>query len=422
MIPGYRALTVNGQFFSDAGGTIVDELAFSLASGNEYLASLVSRGLKVDDVAPLIQFSFGTGSNYFLEIAKLRAARLLWSKIVDQYKPGKEDSKRMFIHSTTAKWNKTYYDLYVNMLRTTMEGMAAAIGNSDSISIQPFDLPVRAPGDFSQRIARNQQLILKEEAYLDKVVDPSAGSYFIENLTDSIATHAWNLFLEIEEKGGFLQCIKSGFVQDRVENSARKKDLDIAQRKTVVIGTNQYPNLTEAVTEGPEIMENREDDLHSMYKKLLIHRGSEGFEQVRMQTENWVKNGNKRPGVFLLQTGNLAMRKARATFSTNFFGCAGFEIIDKHGCKTPEDGIKYSLESGAEIVVICSSDEEYAAIVPVIIDGIRKVKPGVHVIVAGYPKDILDSLKSAGVDDFIHVRCNALETLKKFQKELGLAK
>ena len=199
-MPHLRIINVNGHYFNSAGSTLVQELGFSIASANEYLSGLVSRGFTVDAIAPRMQMSLSSGSNYFMEIAKLRAARILWAKIVEQYDPQKKESMQLFLHAVTAQRNKTIYDPFVNMLRTTTEGMAAAIGNADSISVLPFDFTFKNPDDFSQRIALNQQLIFKEEAHLDKTIDPSAGSYYIENLTNSIASHAWNLFREVEEK------------------------------------------------------------------------------------------------------------------------------------------------------------------------------------------------------------------------------
>jgi methylmalonyl-CoA mutase len=190
-IPGYRAITINGHYFREAGSTLVQELAFSLASAHEYLFDLTSRDVPVDLVASALAFSFGTGPDYFLEIAKIRAARILWTKIIDQYSPKSEDSRRMFIHAKTIRRNMTVYDPYVNMLRSAMEGMAAATGSADSISVSPFDLAFRKPDDFSDRIARNQQLILREESYLDRVKDPASGSYYIENLTHSLVKNAW---------------------------------------------------------------------------------------------------------------------------------------------------------------------------------------------------------------------------------------
>jgi methylmalonyl-CoA mutase len=419
-LPGFRAITVNGHLFHNAGATLVQELAFSLASGNEHMADLTSKGLPADTVANSLQFSFGIGSNYFMEIAKLRAARLLWTAVVEQYQPENPESFRMFIHSTTSLWNKTVYDPYVNLLRTTTEGMSAAIGNTDSMSIFPFDFPYKDESEISRRIARNQQLILKEEAYLDKIIDPAAGSYYIENLTHSIAMHAWELFKVIEEKGGLIECIKTGFIQDEIERSCRKKDMDIAQRKIVILGTNQYANPLESMSQSIEKLHVSSNDEPSVYKKLRIYRGARAFEEVRLATENAIAHGKKKPSVFLLTIGNPAMRKVRATFATNFFGCAGYEIIDNAGFKTVEKGVKASLDSKAEIVVLCSSDEEYATIAPAACSGIKSQNKEVMILVAGYPEEIVEMLKSNGIDDFIHVRTNVLEFLVNLQKKFGI--
>jgi methylmalonyl-CoA mutase len=419
-LPGFHAITVNGHLFNNVGATLVQELAFSLASGNEYLATLTSKGLPVDTVAGNLQFSFGIGSNYFMEIAKLRAARLLWSTIVEQYKPKNKSSQQMFIHSTTSLWNKTVYDPYVNLLRTTTEGMSAAIGNTDSMTILPFDFPYKDESEFSCRIARNQQLIIKEEAYLDKVIDPAAGSYYIENLTNSIAMHSWELFKAIEEKGGLIECIKTGFIQDEIDRSCRKKDMDIAQRKVVILGTNQYPNPLEYVSEDIEKPAEAPDEKPSDYKKLHIYRGARAFEEIRLATELAVTTGKKKPAVFLLTIGHPGMRKARATFATNFFGCAGYDIIDNPGFKTMEEGVKAAVNSKAEIIVICSSDEEYGTLAPENFQDLRLQSKDVVILIAGYPKEIVETLKSSGVDDFINLRTNVLEFLGKLQKKLGI--
>jgi methylmalonyl-CoA mutase len=419
-LPGFHAITVNGHLFHNAGATLVQELAFSLASGNEYMADLASKRLPADSVAPSLQFSFGIGSNYFMEIAKLRAARLLWTAIVEQYQPENPESSKMFIHSTTSLWNKTIYDPYVNLLRTTTEGMAAAIGNTDSLSILPFDFPYKDESEISRRIARNQQLILKEEVYLDKIVDPAAGSYYIENLTHSIAMHAWDLFRIIEENGGLIESIKTGFIQDEIERSSRKKDMDIAQRKIVILGTNQYANPLESMSENIEKPHGLLNDEPSAYKKLRIYRGARAFEEVRLATENAVARGKKKPSVFLLTIGHPGIRKVRAAFATNFFGCAGYEIIDNTGFKTVEQGVKAALESKAEIVVLCSSDEEYATIAPAACSGIKSQNKEVMIFVAGNTKKLVETLKFNGTDDFIHTGTNVLEFLVNLQKKFEI--
>ena len=419
-VPHFKAITVNGHYFPDSGSTLVQELAFSLASACEYLAGLTDKGIPVDEVAPHIQLSLGIGPNYFMEIAKYRAIRLLWTRMIEQFHPVREESFRVSVHGTTSLWNKTIFDPYVNMLRTTTEGMAAALGNADSVTIRPFDATSAAEGEFSRRIARNQQLILKEEAYLDKIADPAGGSYYIENLTHSIAHHAWTLFRKVESEGGILQWITAGKLQEAIAMSRNHKEMDYAQRKSVLVGTTQYPNVQESGVVSKESFPPSYEEKPSPYRKLEPFRAGSAIEALRMATERHVSNGNKRPSVFLLTIGNLAMLRARAGFTTNFFGCAGYDIIDNPGFTTPEEGATAALASHAEVVVICSSDEEYAAVVPPAARLLKETDRIVHLLVAGYPKDILQELQAAGVDGFIHVRSNLLETLTECHSKLGI--
>lgn len=423
-LPHFRLITVNGQYFHNSGSTLTQELAFALSSGNEYMAYLTSNGVEAGTAAKSIIFHFAAGSNYFMEIAKLRAARLLWARIVEQYKPELFEGAAMRIHVSTANWNKTIYDPYVNMLRTTTEAMSAALGGADIITVLPFDLNYKEPDDFSNRIARNQQIILKEESSLEKVVDPAAGSYYIENLTAAMAEAAWKLFLEIEEKGGMIEAVKAGYIQEAVAASAKKQNADIAARRTTLLGTNQHPNplekMLEKIQADEEIETERSADPTPVYKIMESYRGADAFEDLRLATEIYESEEGRRPHVFLLTIGNPAMRKARAGFSTGFFGCAGYKVTDNAGFASVEDGVKAALAANADIVVLCSSDEEYAEIVPVAARELKAANAEIQVVVAGYPKDIIDNLKAAGVDEFIHVRTNVLETLYAFQQKLGV--
>lgn len=419
--PRFKAISVNGNRFQDAGSTLVQELAFTLASGNEYLAGLTEKGLTPDAVAPRILFSFALGSSYFLEIAKLRAARLLWSKIVEQYQPEKKVSCRMNIHGVSARWNKTIFDPYVNMLRTTTEGMSGVLGNADSITIHPFDDSYHTPGSLGERIARNQQLIFKEESCLDKVADPAAGSYFIESMTDSMASQAWSLFKEVEERGGMVESIKQNFIQESVAQSRKQKEKDIARRSLLLLGTNQYPGLTDKMLDKIETRtSNGDNEVRSTYKRILPFRAAEPFEKLRLDMERHIASGNKEPAIFLFTIGNLSKLRARAGFTTNFFGCAGYRIIDNPCFPTVDMGVKAALKSQAEIVVICSSDEEYGTIGPDIIRKLKEKRSTLQVVVAGFPTEIVEQLKLAGVDGFIHIKSNLLEELASYHKRLGI--
>ncbi|HRZ41169.1 MAG TPA: methylmalonyl-CoA mutase family protein [Bacteroidales bacterium] len=413
-IPGFRMIHVRGDLFHNAGGTSVQEIAFALASGNEYLSQLTGRGLKIDEVARAMHFTFALGSNYFMEIAKIRAARMLWAAIVRQYHPVSEDSCSMYVHGTTSLWNKTLYDPWVNILRSTTEAMSGAIAGCDTISVTPFDIAYRQWNDFSSRIARNTQIVLREESYLDKVADPAAGSYYIENLTWSMAEAAWELFKKIEGEGGYLAWMEGEKIRKALEESAARKDADIARRSSVILGTNQYPNHSE------NMLEVMGEAVWKEYPGLRLYRRSMGYENLRLATEKFVAAGSPRPRVFLLTFGNLAMLKARAAFAMNFFGCSGFEVVDQTGFSTPEEGVQAALASGAGIVVLCSSDEEYAGFGAQAATLLKQANPAPITVVAGNPVDQIPQLTAAGVDEFIHVRTNVLESLSQFSKKLGI--
>jgi methylmalonyl-CoA mutase len=414
-LPKFRVINLNASNFTNAGADIVQELAFAVSMGCEYMTQLTQRGIAPELAASKIGFTFGTGSNYFPEIAKLRAARLLWSVILNGFRPANAENIRMNIHCVTSEWNKTIYDPYVNLLRTQTEAMSAILGGTDSLTVEPFDTVFRQPEEFSERIARNQQLILKEEAYFDKVADPAAGSYYIENLTSLIAENAWKLFLEIEEKGGFLSCLKSGYIQQKLSESAKKRINDVATRKTSLLGTNQYPNTLEKITETIDLervfkTKPSGDDL--LIDPITIFRGSQQYDKLRMA----VDKAPKRPVVFLLQIGNLVMRKARAQFSANFFGCAGYEIIDNRSFETIDEATKSVMESEADIVVICSSDDEYPKFATELYN---KLKEKAIIVVAGNPA-CGEELKSKGLENFIHLKSNVVQTLSDFNRKLSI--
>jgi len=416
-LDNFRSIAVTGKNFRDAGSSIVQELGFSIAMGAEYLSKLTEAGLNIDDVACSIKFNFGVGANYFMEIAKLRAARLLWAKVVEAFNPKCECSSKMIIHSENTIFNKTVYDPYVNLLRTQTEAMSAVLGGTDSLTVLPFNAIYEETNDISERIARNQQILLKEESHFDKIADPAAGSYYIETLTDSIAEQAWKLFLDVQEKGGYVAAFKEGFVQAQVKATSTKMDSAIATRKENLLGTNQFPNFTEYMQKelDAEVFSKKVcKSENAIAEPLARYRGAQAFETLRYATDVYSKE-NKRPLVFMLTVGSLAMRKARAQFACNFFAVAGFDVIEGKGYDSVEDGVADAVEADAAIVVICSSDDEYAELAPaaaeMLIDPIF--------VVAGSPA-CKEELEAKGIKNFIHVRSNLLEELMRYQKELGI--
>ncbi len=411
-VPSLRVLAVDSVLFCDGGAYIFQELGYALAWGAQWMTALTDAGLSAEEVADRIKFNMGVSSNYFMELAKFRAARMLWAQIVEQYKPASVDAAKMHVHAATSKFNQTIYDAHVNLLRSQTEAMSAALAGVDSITVVPFDTPYKTPDAFSERIARNQQFLLKEESHLDKVVDPAGGSYYVETLTLSIAGEAWKLFLDVVDKGGFFAEVSDGNIQKAVNESCEKRHTDVARRKEILLGTNQYPNINEKAADKlvAKACHCSCGEKTEGNGGLLMKRAATDFEDLRLATEA----AAKRPKVFMLTIGNLAMRLARAQFSTNFFGCAGYEIIDNLGFDTVKAGVDAALEKCADVIVLCSSDDEYAELAP---EAFKYLDGRAEFVVAGAPA-CMEDLKAIGINEFIHVRCNVLDTLKAFNAKL----
>ena len=414
-LPGYRCINVNSVALNNAGAYIYQELGYALAWGAEYLNILTEAGIDATEAAKRIKFNMGVSENYFMEIAKFRAARLLWAQIVKQYEPKCDCACQMHVCAITSEYNQTLFDSYVNLLRSQTETMSAALANVDSIVVTPFDKPYEQPTEFAERIARNQQLLLKEEAHFDKLVDVAGGSYTIEHLTDAIAQEGWKLFLAVEEAGGFLAEALKGNIVNAINASNDKRHAAAATRKEFILGTNQFPNFTET-SEGKEPQScacccgagHEAGEL----PQLNTARLASEFETLRLATEK----AQKQPIAFMLTIGNLAMRQARAQFSCNFLAAAGYKVMDNLGFKTVEEGVDAALKANADIVVICSSDDEYAEYA---IPAFQYLNGRAMFIVAGAPA-CSEDLKAAGIENFIHVKSNQLETLRAYNAKLGI--
>ncbi len=419
-LPNYRVVGVNSVILNNSGAYCAQELAYALAWGADYMTMLTEAGVPNYQAARAIRFNMGIGGNYFMEIAKFRAARMLWAKIVEAYKAptfttALKEAAKMNVSAETSRFNMTVFDAYVNLLRSQTETMSAALAGVDEIVVTPFDVTYEQPTDFAERIARNQQLLLKEESHFDKVVDPAAGSYYIENLTHAIAAEAWKQFLAIQEQGGMYEMIAAGKVQAAMQENLTKRLGDVAKRKEILLGSNQYPNFTEKAAKkikttgcGCGTCSTKPE---GALATLPVARAAEEFEALRLETEA----AKKQPVAFMLTIGNLAMRIARAQFSCNFLACAGYKVIDNNGFATVADGIKAARKAKADIIVLCSSDDEYATYAP---EAWKKLQGAKELfIVAGAPA-CMEDLKALGITNFINVRSNVLETLKSYNAQL----
>ena len=374
---------VRGDLLHEAGGTAIEELGFALAEGVDKLAAALEAGQSVDQAAASIHFVFGVGSNYFLEIAKFRAARLLWAQAVSAFGPSSGKAALASIHAVTALENKSVCDPWTNLLRSTTEAVSAVVGGCDALTVQSFHYP--------ERLAHNVQLVIREEAHLDKVADPAGGSYYIEALTHSLADAAWKLFQKTEAEGGYAAAKAAGSIDAALKASHAAKIKAIGSRRRTLVGVNNYPNVGEQLAAGESLEP--------------AGRLAEPFEKIRLRTERHTVKTGHRPKVLLLTRGDLKMRMARAQFTRNYIGCAGFEIAE---------AAEYA-SAGADLIVLCSSDPEYVDFAQ---DVCPKVK--VPVIVAGNPKDQIEALQAAGVTGFVHILANAVETLTELQNRLGM--
>jgi methylmalonyl-CoA mutase len=440
---------------------------------------MIERGLPIDHVAPKIRFGFSLGSNFFMEIAKLRAARILWAQVVAAFGGGVE-ARKMTIHGRSSAFNKTVFDAHVNMLRVTSEGFSGAVGGVDSMHLAPFDEPIRSPDRFSRRIARNVQVMLQEEARFTMPIDMGGGSYYIEKMTHEFGRAAWGLFQEIEKNGGMEQAIVAGAPQAMTAATAAKRAKAIETRSDVILGTNMYANLGEKKIEAPPIdhealkkarmaevanyrhthqlyslgfkltaveqgladasgdaIELAIDAVHSgatlgelfdvlagldthrpSAAPLKITRSAELFERLRQQVESTFAQTGRKVRIFLANMGPIPQHKPRADFSTGFFEVAGFEMLGNSGFETADAAADAALASSAPVVVICSTDATYPDYVPALAARITAAHAHTTVIVAGRQSpEVTAAFNAAGVDDYIHVRANCYEINKKLHEK-----
>jgi methylmalonyl-CoA mutase len=411
-VPNFKTLVVRSGAFVNAGSTTAQELAFTLNKLTDYLDKLTELGLSKEVLTRNLLVHLVIGGDYFLEIAKFRAMRLLLNKILELYGNAVQ---RIPVLASNALWSKSFYDPNVNLLRNTTESMAAVLGGCDALLVQPHDSAFAQPSPFSQRIAMNISNLLREEAYLDKVADPAAGCYYIESLTANLIHQSLSLFKEVEGLGGFMEAFRLDNIQQKVVQAREKKEREIALRKRVYVGTNKYPNPHEKAVL-PVVATQPEEKQE--FPLLVPQRATQKFDELRSRTLVHQQKTGYVPQVYLATFGNLTMRKARASFAAELFGVAGFKVIGEFYNTDPAITANEAAASEADIVVICSSDTDYETGALSFVQAFRAVTTDKQLVLAGYPEALLQPLKEAGVDAFIHIKCNAIEVLTHFQNKL----
>ncbi len=473
-----RVLSVNAETFFNGGSSSVQDVGYAIAEGAYLIRELLHRGLEIDDAAQSISFEFAIGTKFFTEISKFRAARILWAKIIKEF-GGNEESQKMIINASTSRINKSKFDPNVNILRGTTEALSAVLGGCQSLNVGTYDEELGLSGEFSNRVAQNIQSVILHEAHITDTIDPASGSWYLEVLTNQIAHKAWDAFREVESKGGMLESLKTGFIQDEIAKTAVARKSNIASRRDTLLGTNKYPNLLEKPVE--TLLEVNVNEINSFiakhaekctdpsceaavneYRKVFLSDRSKSFEKainafsgctnlaelieatevlgtdateikpieayrmgaifedLRQATQIASAKDTKSAKLCFVNFGQLKEYKARNDFSTDFFQVAGFGIANTDGAMDAAAGIEQVKPTDYKVYVICSTDDRYAAIVPEFAKKFKEIKPNAKLILAGYPADLVESFKSAGVDDFIHIKTNIYDFLSGLMKEIGI--
>lgn len=414
-LPRFKTLYVSACALHNSGANIPTTLGLTLNKWVEYLHQFTELGIDAQLVINNTAFGVSVGKRYFKEIAQLKALRILAVKIALQYGVAVNASD-IVIHAYNSLWTKTRFDKHVNLLRTTTECMSAILGGAQSICLQGFDLFGASKTTLAKRMALNTSTILKEEGHLNKTVDPAAGSYAIEAMTNEIMNNSFDQFLAVEKFGGFLKFFESGQLVSKVVAQRNAQFKNVAQRKDIYVGVNQYANPTEKIA-----IQQIDDELNTNENKLVPTNAVVQFEQIRMKTEQFVqkKGAENRPQFLLLSKATDAMSKARATFALNFMTCAGFQMSDDIVLSSNEFVKLNSYQTN--FVIICGTDEYYAQELVADLPKIKKQLPeNAMVILAGLPVNA-ETLKSLGIDEFIHRNSDILSTLTNFQTQLKIA-
>lgn len=476
--PNVRALLVSTLPHHHAGATAEQELAWAVGTGVEYLRRLVEAGLPLDEVAGQIAFQMGVGGDFFLQIAKLRAARWLWAKAVAALGGG-DEAQAMVLHARTSPWTKSTRDPWVNMLRATAESFAAAVGGADAVATSPFDEAIGPSDDFARRVARNTQLVLREEGHLHRVLDPAGGSWYLESLTEQLARAAWEQLRSIEKDGGLARALVRGKLRDAAEETAKRREREIATRKAPFVGVSEYPSLGEAKVErrgeprpdeepiGRGLRDGndaaRRDKLQALadlttgrrrgaageltaatvdaaaegvdlfslgavirwgrpsrhIEPLARWRGPERWERLREASDQHFRAHGRRPQVFLANLGAIPEHRARSDYAYNLFAAGGIEPVTNDGFASVDEVMAAFGKSRAELAVICGPDERYPEVVPALAAKLKD-EGASAVVLAGRPGEREAEYREAGVDRFIHLGADVLAILEELHRELGV--
>lgn len=417
--PRLRLVTADATPYHDAGGSEAQELGAAVAAGTAYLRALTAAGLDLADAARRLEFRFAASADQFLTIAKLRAARAMWDRVLQVCGLG-PDRPAMYQHAATSAAMATRRDPYVNMLRGTLACFGAGVGGADAVTVRPFDSALGLPDDFARRIARNTQALLIEEAHLARVVDPAGGSFYVERLTADLYHAGWAFFQEVEAAGGMAEALASGLVADRVDEVWRRRRDALAHRRDPITGVSEFPHLDEPRIErpaDPAAAPAGPAAPPASRAALRPHRYAEDFEELRDRSDAHLAATGARPRVFLATLGPVAAHTARAAFAGNLLRAGGVEPVGGDTAGGPAEAAAAFAASGARIACLCSSDKVYADQAADAAAALKRAGAEL-VLLAGRPSAVPEG---APVDGFCFAGGDALSLLVKLHNALGVA-
>ena len=429
--PHMRSVMVKSCHFHNAGADERLELAFTMSTALAYLKALVDVGLDVDTAAAQIQFCIAVDGELFGGIAKLRAARRLWGRVVSA-SGGSVQAQRMHLVARTSARMMTRRDPWVNILRTTTAAFAAITGGADAITVTPFDAQDNIPDGFSRRIARNVQIILQEESHLGHVIDPAGGCWHLESRTDELARQAWSTFRQAEGRGGMAACLRDGWVQDHVVAARKHLDSKIARRQLPITGVSEYPRLDETSVHRPRPtppagdapgalrLEGEDGTARDPITSLGTYRPAAAFEDLRDAADAHLERTGARPSVFLCTLGTLAQHNARTAWIRNALATGGIETAGGEAYVDPVEAVAAFRAAGSPVAVICSSDAVYAELGPATAEALHEAGASVQIL-AGRFGDLEDRWCAAGVDQALYMGCDILESLRGLHEALEVS-
>jgi methylmalonyl-CoA mutase len=419
-LPNLQTVLINTTVYHQGGANAVQELGVAAATGVYYIQRLLGEGMKIDEVLSKMIFQFSIGSNFFVELAKLRAARILWNRITEVY--GADPTNRgMHITAETSNYTKTVYDPHVNILRAGNEAFAAVLGGVQYLHVAPFD-EVTGSTPLSERIARNTQNILMEEAYLQNVADPAGGSWYVESLTAELAEKAWAYFQQLEANGGILEALLSNKLQNDINEISGKRLKDIFTRKQSVIGTNIYANFEEQVpTSIDSSLATISDDDSSQirFEAIKQSRGAEPFERLRKISLKIEDKSGSKPQVGMLCLGEQRRYKPRLDFIKGFLAAGGLKAVESSPISSNEAAKQFVQNQKTNYLCLCGSNDQYEQIGHEMVRTLKKEFPYLVIYLAGLPeKEDQSQWLNEGIRQFVHVKSNCYETLSIILKEM----